>query len=100
MSEKSPAYKKALENGTPFTLWLYSCEGAGMAQKISAAHPNAYVVGATGYVHWGQKNGNPAIVGISSLRFTNLQNRTFVVYRNGQESYRLPFAQTIIFNKK
>ena len=93
MSAVSSSYKKAISKGAEFfTLTLYACEsGTGknsMAQKISAAHPFATIVGFDGFVMFGKTNGTPSINGISSNISTNDNKGYRVVFQGGREVSR------------
>ncbi len=97
MSERSPAYKKRVDSKQPFTLYIYACQSAteytkneeSMARKISAAHPNATVIGFDGYVFYGTRNGKPAITGVSSDLTKNNHQGYMVTYKNGEEISRI-----------
>jgi RHS repeat-associated protein len=87
MSKRSPAYKKKMENGESFTLTIYSCHSAtgseSIAKKLSMAHKNATIVGFDGFVMYGEKNGKPAIIGISSVENRNDNKGFVVIYKDG-----------------
>lgn len=113
LSEKSPEYKQALEDGLPIALTINACNTASeeyvadgvvhkksdpIAEQISTTLPQGSTVTAPdGYLLFTMKDGKPTMLGVqatSEAQPQNTGNGGFVKYSNGQviSKTRMPFG--------
>ena len=55
---------------------------------ISLTHPNIILIGANGFVNYGEKNALHRIIGINTVMDSGKNDGAIVAYKNGIEVYR------------
>lgn len=104
MKQKSPSFKKAVEEKQPFTLTLLICwsatslsENGSLAKQVSLLYPWATISGFDGRGHFSAKSGKLVLEGLSHNKrpegfsgdMPNDRKGTMVYYQNGVETYRI-----------
>ncbi|NHN28172.1 RHS repeat-associated core domain-containing protein, partial [Flavobacterium jejuense] len=99
MKEMSPQYKKAMEEGKPITLYLFTCSSAdggnnSLAARFSSVFKNVTVIGAEDYVNYEKTTKGETIkYGIGSLRY----NGNLITFKDGKQISSIKFSD---FKKK